>query len=164
MPNQRPPTPEEAAYLKQNGIDPNGFLVDDNTQQSDDTSNKNGVVSTVAKTLGAHAGSYAGGGLMAMAGPLSKVGAGIGAMIPGAEPLTVPAGAILGSLGDYAVGSYLGQKGQEVIGGDAQKKLEQEQEEAASQNPTVANITDVAGSLLGGGLKPSFRNLELGYG
>lgn len=155
MPIQRPPTPEEAQYLQSQGIDPRGFLVDDDSQEEQPQNKGNGITSTIAKTIEAHAGGWLGGGA-GMTGALSLGGAllgpetmGAGFLVPG---VIAAAGGMAGGLG--------GQKLQEYVGGSGQEELEKEAEEARKEHPYVAGATDIAGSALAGGGELSLGNLK----
>ncbi len=149
MPTQRPPTPEEAQYLKSQGIDPEGALINDEPSPQSDAS-KNGVTSTIAKTALAHLPSYLGGG----------AGLAAFAAAPFTEGLSLLPAAIGGAAS--AMGSsYLAQKGAEIAAPETMKSAEESADQAATEHPYIAGATDILGSALAGGGSPSIRNLKL---
>ena len=163
MPTQRPPTAEEAAYYSHQGIDPSNIVIEEggSDEPSPETSSKNNsVLGTIAKTGAAHAGSYVGAGGMMALGPFNKLGLAAGALTGPAAEIGVPVGGLIGSGIDAMIGSYLGQKGQETIGGQSQQNLEKEAEEAEQEHPIISAATDITGSALAGGGSLSLKNLQ----
>lgn len=156
MPNQRPPTAEEAEELQKQGIDPSTAIVTEagGEEQQAPVKSNIGVVPTIARTGLAHAGSYIGGGA-GMAGAMA-LGTALAPETFGASFL-IPA--VVGAAGAMG-GGYAGQKLQQAVGGESQQKLEQEANEAAEQHPLVAGATDIVGSALAGGGKLNFSNLR----
>ena len=137
MPIQRPPNPEEAAWYQQQGIDPKTVML-----TVDEPSNEPSIPQTIGRTLAAHGGSLAGGGI-------GSIGGGALVGLAGGGPV----GSLIGAIGAGLAGSYGGGKAQAAIQGpDLTARLEQEQEEAAKAHPFIAGATDVtAGALASGG-------------
>ena len=123
-----------------------------------------GTGATVTDTLKAHAGGTLGGGAGALAGMWAgaKTGAllglpeeGIGA-IPGAL-----IGGTLGALG----GGLIGQKAQQAVEPDSTYQEQQQMAaQAAQANPKTALATDIIGSALASGGRPSLDALIAGQG
>ena len=147
--------PEDIAWMKAQGVDPNAVqaLMEQQTQQ-----NQMSKAGAVGATLEAHAGGTIGGGAGALAGGLH--GAELGALIPGLGETGIgeAAGGIIGAGIGALGGGYIGQKAQQhVLPEDVEHQLEQEASQAQSQHPFVSEGTDIASSALasGGSFSPS---------
>ena len=145
-------TPEDLAYMQANGIDPASVqIVQPQPQQV-------GKASTIGRTLIAHGGGIVGGGGGAIAG--AEGGALLGAPL---GPVGVAAGGIIGGIAGAGVGGLIGQKAQEAIEPTAMYAAQQQAaQEAAEQNPKTALATDIIGSAIASGGRPSMDALRAG--
>lgn len=161
MPYERPLTPEEAANVKSQGIDPTGVTVQVDGEDPNAPKPMSNAGAVVAR-LKAHAGGDIGaGGLMAL-GPFNKLGITAGAMIPGLGEtgLSELAGGAVGSAVDAYVGSMLGQKAQDMALGDVTtRNLQQGAEEAKQQHPITSSLTDIGSAMLSSGGRPGINTL-----
>jgi len=140
--------PEDLQYLRSQG------LTDAQIAAGSYTPNpaaEHSLLGTAALTALAHAGGYAGGGT----GMLGGIYAGGLLGLPEGGIGAIP-GAIIGGL----IGGYGGQAVQNKL----TPQLEQEAAEAAQENPKTALATDIAGSALTSGFKPSLDALTAGKG
>lgn len=151
MPNERPLTPEEADWYKSQGLNP-----DDYTAQLPDAPKEPITIpQTIGRTALAHGGGILGGGAagiggMALATALAPESMGASLLIPAITALA---------------GGYAGQKTQDVLqGDDVTQRLNLEQQAAAEQNPKTALGTDIVGSMLAGGGRPSLSILPKAIG
>ena len=142
---QRPPTPQEAAWYQSQGIDPSQVMLnmpDEPISQA----------ATIGRTLKAHAGGIAGGGLGTIGGLAAAswlLGPEVGV------PASIASG-LIGATGGGLVGGYGGQKAQEALQGPEETALLQQQAaEAAAQHPYTAAATDIGASALASGGRPS---------
>ena len=159
---QRPPTADEVEYLKSQGIDPEGALInvpDQQAQQGDDSS-KPSIAASIARTAHARGGGWAAGGVGALQG--AKYGAMLGAAVPGAGETGISelAGGVLGGAVGGIAGSMGGNRIQDWLEGDQKaKEVNEAYEQAKEAHPYVVGATDIAGSALASGGWPSIANL-----
>lgn len=162
MPITRELTPDELQGIALQGLNPDGYKGKQFTLYNDDelaelnkqapqptnSTDKVSIPETIGRTLKAHAGGIAGGGLAAIA-----TGLGLGALDVTAPYIGIPLTLAAGFGGGLA-----GQKIQgKILGEQKQQELEAQQQEAEQQNPKTAIGTDIVASALasGGWPKPS---------
>lgn len=173
MPEVRELTPEELQGLENQGIDPTSYKGKKLTLYNDDeasamqqpaqqpTDSKDiSALSTVGRTAKAHGGGWLGGGAAGLGTAALLTELGLAPETGGLSllPMIATAGAAI-------AGGYGGEKLQEKIQGkDLSDRLNEEAQAAAAQHPLVAGATDIAGSMLAGGGKPSLSVLPKAIG
>lgn len=170
MPTTRLLTPDELTALDEQGIDSAQYAGKPVVLASDDevasqqqatpsvttTKQPSSYGKTIADTLKAHAGQTLGGGGGALAG--AEGGAAVGTL---GGPIGTLIGGLVGAAGGALAGGYGGRKLQEaIVPEDIQKKLEEEQQQSAQDNPNTALATDIIGSALASGGKPNIKNFK----
>jgi len=166
MPDLSTLDPKDLAYFRAQGYTDAEIQAAPILNQPQQSAQPIGYGTTIADTAKAHAGGILGGGAGSIGG-MAASGALLGAMIPGADLTGIPeaAGAIIGGTIGALGGGYAGQKIQQGIEpADVYAAQQQAAQDAATANPKTALATDIIGSALASGGRPSMDALTAGKG